>query len=255
MSKSLLCISPFHTFKPMAFHTIHMLIRLAVCHTLSHIDMKYIHSLVCHRHTIYLDEIQDELLAERRVKISFPTPCWALRRLDFSCKTISALCSQEKWHPVICFHEQNSRWSPQSQHAHVCWWSSTKQKDLTVKDGLGSTGADMCSKVILYAWRAVFYSSHTLFRQYHCLWHHTRLNYVREIPQFSLEIGCQFLVLSISHSMFYSFTQIPPTNPYPGPRIVPILDNCSIHHSEVVWELVEDEACMFQSQLCPGDYC
>lgn len=44
-------------------------------------------------------------------------------------------------------------------------------------------------------------------------------------------------------------TKIPLTNPYPGPRSVLILDNCSIHHSEAVRELVEDDACMFHSQL------
>ena len=35
---------------------------------------------------------------------------------------------------------------------------------------------------------------------------------------------------------------IPLTNPYPGPRSVLVLNNCSIHHSEEVRALVEDEA-------------
>ncbi|KAJ7592105.1 hypothetical protein C8J56DRAFT_1046483 [Mycena floridula] len=35
---------------------------------------------------------------------------------------------------------------------------------------------------------------------------------------------------------------IPITNPYPGPRSVLILDNCSIHHAEAIRELVEDQA-------------
>lgn len=37
--------------------------------------------------------------------------------------------------------------------------------------------------------------------------------------------------------------QIPLTNPYPGPRSVLVLDNCSIHHAEEIRHLVEDEAC------------
>ena len=36
--------------------------------------------------------------------------------------------------------------------------------------------------------------------------------------------------------------QLPFTNPYPGPRSVLVLDNCSIHHSEELQKLVEDEA-------------
>lgn len=35
---------------------------------------------------------------------------------------------------------------------------------------------------------------------------------------------------------------IPLTNPYPGPRSVLVLDNCSIHHSEEVRALAEDKA-------------
>lgn len=41
--------------------------------------------------------------------------------------------------------------------------------------------------------------------------------------------------------------QIP--HPYPGPQSVLILNNCSIHHSTAVQELVEDDACMFHSQF------
>jgi hypothetical protein len=37
--------------------------------------------------------------------------------------------------------------------------------------------------------------------------------------------------------------QIPLTNPYPGPRSVLVLDNCSIHHTEDVRALVDDQAC------------
>lgn len=43
--------------------------------------------------------------------------------------------------------------------------------------------------------------------------------------------------------------QIPLTNPYPGPRSVLVMDNCSIHHLEEVRQLVEDEA-REQNLLC-----
>lgn len=58
--------------------------------TLSHADMKYINTLLNRRHILYLDELQDELLAARRVEISIPTLCRALRRLDLTSKTVSA---------------------------------------------------------------------------------------------------------------------------------------------------------------------
>ncbi|GLB45135.1 hypothetical protein LshimejAT787_2000400 [Lyophyllum shimeji] len=42
--------------------------------------------------------------------------------------------------------------------------------------------------------------------------------------------------------MFLREFVVPLTNPYPGPRSVLILDNCSIHHAEEVRQLMEDEA-------------
>lgn len=50
---------------------------------------------------------------------------------------------------------------------------------------------------------------------------------------------------SVTATKFLHFLReqvIPLTNPYPGPRSILILDNCSIHHAEVVRELVEDQA-------------
>ena len=49
-----------------------------------------------------------------------------------------------------------------------------------------------------------------------------------------------FLLVSILTQL-----QIPLTNPYPGPRSVLILDNCAIHHSDAIRELVEEEASEF----------
>jgi len=37
-------------------------------------------------------------------------------------------------------------------------------------------------------------------------------------------------------------TQVPLTNPYPGPCSVLVLDNCNIHHSAAVYQLIEVEA-------------
>lgn len=51
--------------------------------------------------------------------------------------------------------------------------------------------------------------------------------------------------ISVLESVMLTFSQIPLTNPYPGPRSVLILDNCRIHHAEEIRELVEDEAGKF----------
>jgi transposase len=48
-----------------------------------------------------------------------------------------------------------------------------------------------------------------------------------------------------------SGTQIPLTNPYPGPRSVLVLDNCSIHHAEEIRVLVEDQACQCFHSFAP----
>ncbi|THU81206.1 hypothetical protein K435DRAFT_573138, partial [Dendrothele bispora CBS 962.96] len=48
----------------------------------------------------------------------------------------------------------------------------------------------------------------------------------------------------VTSARFVQFLRelIPLTNPYPGPRSILVMDNCSIHHSEEVRKLVEDEA-------------
>ncbi|KAJ6542874.1 hypothetical protein B0H19DRAFT_875396, partial [Mycena capillaripes] len=52
---------------------------------------------------------------------------------------------------------------------------------------------------------------------------------------------------SVNTEHFLSFLEehIPLTNPYPGPRSVLVLDNCSIHHAEEICILVEDQACSY----------
>lgn len=53
-------------------------------------DVKFVSALVDRRHTIYLDEIQDELYQQRGIFISIPTLCRTLRRLDYTRKVVSA---------------------------------------------------------------------------------------------------------------------------------------------------------------------
>ncbi|KAF8487071.1 hypothetical protein DFH94DRAFT_621680 [Russula ochroleuca] len=53
-------------------------------------DIKFVTSLIKQRHTIYLDEIQDELFQHREICISVPTLCQTLRCLSLTCKVVSA---------------------------------------------------------------------------------------------------------------------------------------------------------------------
>jgi hypothetical protein len=53
-------------------------------------DIRFITSLIERRHTIYLDEIQNELYQHREVRISVPTLCRTLRRLALTQKVVSA---------------------------------------------------------------------------------------------------------------------------------------------------------------------
>ncbi|KAE9386734.1 hypothetical protein BT96DRAFT_759208, partial [Gymnopus androsaceus JB14] len=50
---------------------------------------------------------------------------------------------------------------------------------------------------------------------------------------------------SVTSRKFLKFLEdhMPLTNPYPGPRSVIIMDNCSIYHAEEVRELIEDCGC------------
>ena len=53
-------------------------------------NINFVTLLIKQRHTIYLDEIQDQLSQHREVHVSVPTLCQTLRRLAFTRKVISA---------------------------------------------------------------------------------------------------------------------------------------------------------------------
>jgi transposase len=57
---------------------------------LSQIDLAFIHDMITQQHTLYLDEIQEELVAHRGVLVSISTLMRTLRRLDFLHKKVSA---------------------------------------------------------------------------------------------------------------------------------------------------------------------
>lgn len=52
-------------------------------------DLSFIRSLLSQRHTIYLDEIQEQLLIRRHVEVSLATITRTLRRLDYTHKDVA----------------------------------------------------------------------------------------------------------------------------------------------------------------------
>ncbi|PBK92653.1 hypothetical protein ARMGADRAFT_930649, partial [Armillaria gallica] len=60
---------------------------------------------------------------------------------------------------------------------------------------------------------------------------------------------------SVTSEKFVDFLRkkISLMNPFPGPHSVLLMDNCSIHHSEKVQQLVEDEAHVFPFYLCSNN--
>ena len=57
---------------------------------LTQVDLTFIWDMVAQQHSVFLDEIQEELLAHRGVLVSIPTLGRTLRRLDFSRKKLTA---------------------------------------------------------------------------------------------------------------------------------------------------------------------
>jgi transposase len=71
-------------------HNPHAIRRTGRRRLLSSTDIKFVASLIGRRHTIYLDEIQNELHEHRKIHISVPTLCRTLRRLALTRKVVSA---------------------------------------------------------------------------------------------------------------------------------------------------------------------
>ena len=57
---------------------------------LTQVDLAFIRDMIAQRHSVYLDEIQEELLAHRGMLVSIPTLRRTLCRLDFSHKKVTA---------------------------------------------------------------------------------------------------------------------------------------------------------------------
>ncbi|KAF8994283.1 hypothetical protein BDQ17DRAFT_1194522, partial [Cyathus striatus] len=64
------------------------------------------------------------------------------------------------------------------------------------------------------------------------------------LPVLTLDgiISHDIILGSVTSSLFLKFLNdhIPYTNPYSGPRSIIVVDNCNIHHSKEVRQLIEE---------------
>jgi transposase len=187
-------------------------------------DIKFVAALVDQQHCIYLDEIQQALSDHRGCEVSLATLLRTLRRLDFTRKSISARALERN--EILCA-------------AYMNLIADT----VTSPDMLMFVDEAACNCKVsgrTKGWASV---------GRRCIQHRYFVRGQRYsiLPILTMDgiITHDIIPGSVSSERFVQFLRelvIPLTNPYPGPCSVLILDNCSIHHSEKVRALVEDEA-------------
>jgi len=191
---------------------------------LSQIDLAFIRDMIAQQHSLYLDEIQQELVARRGILVSIPTLVRTLRRLDFSHKKASARATERNELMRAAFMNKIG--------SEVLDPNMLMFTDETAKDEQTSGRRMGWSKV------------GTQCVQRRCFVRGQRYSI---LPVLTLDglITWDIIEGSVTSERFVQFLRenvIPLTNPYPGPRSVLILNNCSIHHAEEVRQLVEEEA-------------
>ncbi|RDB20344.1 hypothetical protein Hypma_012691 [Hypsizygus marmoreus] len=187
-------------------------------------DVKFILSLVSRRHTIYLDEIQDELFKQRGITISIATLCRTLRRLDLTRKVVSARALERDDILRSAFMNRIAEEVPDPAMMMFVDEAARNRRSSQRAKGWAFLGKRCVQRKFFV--RGERYSI---------------------LPILTIDgiITYDIIPGSVTSERFLQFLHemvIPLTNPYPGPRSVLILDNCSIHHSEEVRALVEDEA-------------
>ena len=163
---------------------------------LTAIDISFIRGLLHQKHTIYLDEIQEQLLIRHSVQISLPTLSHTLHR-------------KIRGHQLV---DKDGHWKDLNAfRGSVSWEAGGSQYSQS------SLSMGLLHMILLKGLWQVSSS----FISCESLW---------------------YISISVPQLVMLTFSQIPLTNPYPGPWSVLILDNCHIHHAEEIRELVEDEA-------------
>jgi len=192
--------------------------------TLTPIDINFIKCLLSQHHTLYADEIQEQLCTRRGVIVSITTVLRTLRRLHFSNKCVSAHALERNNLLRVHFMNCMGTEAPDPEMLMFCDEAAKNERTSGRRRGWSLVG--------------------TRCIQRRCFVRGQRYSI---LPVLTLDgiIAHDIIEGSVTTEKFVTFLRefvIPLTNPYPGPRSVLVVDNCSIHHAEEIRVLVEDEA-------------
>lgn len=209
---------------------------------LSRIDLKYINSLVQRRHTMYLDELQDKLLQNRGTSVSVTTIYRALRRLNYTNKRVSAVALERNDLDRDAFMNSMANIVTRLDQLVFIDEAARNRKTSGRIHGWARSGAKcMQRRFFVRGQRYSILPALTIDGIY--------LDSITpSFPYLTVSVGIithDIVHGSVNSHRFLDFLReqvIPLTNPYPGPRSVIVMDNCSIHHAAAVRELIEDEA-------------
>ncbi|GLB45137.1 hypothetical protein LshimejAT787_2000450 [Lyophyllum shimeji] len=187
-------------------------------------DVDFIYHLLQRRHCMYLNELQEELATQRGLFASIPTLLRTLRRLHFSNKSVSARALERNDLQRSAFMNRIADEVPDPEMLMFIDEAARNRHTSGRRKGWSLIGR-----------RCV---------QRRCFVRGQRYSI---LPVLTLDgiIAHDVIQGSVTSESFVQFLRefvVPLTNPYPGPRSVLILDNCSIHHAEEVRQLMEDEA-------------
>jgi len=187
-------------------------------------DISFINALISQNHTIYTDEIQEQLLTRRGTRVSIMTLNRTLRRLCLTNKATSggALEHNDELRAIYMQHIGDLVTDPNQL---MFGDEASKDERTSARRKGWSPKGTRCLQ------RRFFVRG----RRYSIL------------PILTLDgiITHDIIEGSITTTKFIQFLKdqvLPLTNPYPGPRSVLVLDNCQIHHAEEIRALVEDDA-------------
>ncbi|RXW19082.1 hypothetical protein EST38_g6778 [Candolleomyces aberdarensis] len=185
---------------------------------LTMVDIDYIASVLNANPSLYMDEIQDQLLEYCNVEVSIPMLCQMLHQIALSHKKISKEAAERN-------QLLHATWQAEYGHipADYFVWLDESAIDNQCTNGWSLVGLAcvrheffVCSK-----WYSV-------------------------LPAFMYEgyIVIDVVEGSINKEKFISFIYnevAPLLNPYPAPKSVVVLNNCTIHHDEEIQRIVVEE--------------
>ena len=136
-----------------------------------------------------------------------------------------------------CIHLQN--WPPiQARAAHICQWELLWPSDLISRTSLGHPRSAHISENLFCVGETVCYRSFIMASIL------SIVNRYSVLPALSLEgiIHLSIIQGSFNYETFTEFIEglLATMNPFPGPNLVIVMDNCRIHKSELVLDMIHD---------------